>query len=220
MARRRSLRPEEAEIWAAVARTARPMHPGRQLFLKEVEAPAHAVSFHPETPAPHGHAQPRVPFFQLGEKSKPASRIDLTPTPAQALAAAPLQMDAKTHGKMTRGKLTPEARIDLQRISSIYQLAPQPQVGAVAFSLVICFALWGLVSPAWLVVWLVARVVPDPPPAEHHEHDPIGFLDVLRDGAAPQSTGWEGFRVMQLVEAAYASIESGGPTAVNLVTQR
>ena len=113
MARRRSLRPEEAEIWAAVARTARPMHPGRQLFLKEVEAPAHAVSFHPETPAPHGHAQPRVPFFQLGEKSKPASRIDLTPTPAQALAAAPLQMDAKTHGKMTRGKLTPEARIDL-----------------------------------------------------------------------------------------------------------
>ena len=90
MARRRSLRPEEAEIWAAVARTARPMHPGRQLFLKEVEAPAHAVSFHPETTAPHGHAQPRVPFFQLGEKSKPASRIDLTPTPAQALAAAAL----------------------------------------------------------------------------------------------------------------------------------
>ena len=117
MARRRSLRPEEAEIWAAVARTARPMHPGRQLFLKEVEAPAHAVSFHPETPAPHGHAQPRVPFFQLGEKSKPASRIDLTPTPAQALAAAPLQMDAKTHGKMTRGKLTPEARIDLHGLT-------------------------------------------------------------------------------------------------------
>lgn len=113
MARRRSLRPEEAEIWAAVARTARPMHPGRQLFLKEVEAPTNAVPVNAETPAAHGHSQPRLPFFQLGEKSKSASRIDLSPTPAQSLAAQPLQMDAKTHGKMTRGKLTPEARIDL-----------------------------------------------------------------------------------------------------------
>lgn len=117
MARRRSLRPEEAEIWAAVARTARPMHPGRQLFLKEVETPAHAVPVHPETLPPHGHAQPRLPFFQLGEKTRSASRVDLMQTPAQALAAAPLQMDAKTHGKMTRGKLTPEARIDLHGLT-------------------------------------------------------------------------------------------------------
>lgn len=117
MARRRSLRPEEAEIWAAVARTARPLHPGRQLFLKEVETPAHAVPVHPETLPPHGHAQPRLPFFQLGEKTRSAPRIDLMQTPAQALAAAPLQMDAKTHGKMTRGKLTPEARIDLHGLT-------------------------------------------------------------------------------------------------------
>lgn len=117
MARRRSLRPEEAEIWAAVARTARPLHPGRQLFLKEVETPAHAVPVHPETLPPHGHAQPRLPFFQLGEKTRSASRVDLMQTPAQALAAAPLQMDAKTHGKMTRGKLTPEARIDLHGLT-------------------------------------------------------------------------------------------------------
>lgn len=113
MARRRSLRPEEQEVWAAVARTARPMHPGRQLFLKEVETPSHAVPVHPEAAAPHGHTHPRQPLFSLGEKSRTASRIDLTPSPAQALAAAPLQMDAKTHGKMTRGKLSPEARIDL-----------------------------------------------------------------------------------------------------------
>lgn len=113
MARRRTLRPEEAEVWAAVARTARPMHPGRQLFLKEVETSAHAVPVHPETPAPHGHTHPRMPLFSLGEKARASSRIDLTPTPAQTLAAAPLQMDAKTHGKMTRGKLSPDARIDL-----------------------------------------------------------------------------------------------------------
>lgn len=113
MARRRTLRPEEAEVWAAVARTARPMHPGRQLFLKEVDTPAHAVPVHPEAPAPHGHTHPRLPLFSLGEKARSATKIDMAPSPAQTLAAAPLQMDAKTHGKMTRGKLMPEARIDL-----------------------------------------------------------------------------------------------------------
>ena len=51
-----------------------------------------------------------------------------------------------------------EARIQFQRISTIYQLAPQPQVGAVAFSLVICYALWGLVSPVWLLGWLAVRL--------------------------------------------------------------
>lgn len=113
MARRRTLRPDEQEIWAAVARTATPLHPGRQLFLKEVDAPANAVPVHFDAPPPHGHTHMRVPLFQLGEKSRPISRIDRPQSPAEVLAAAPLQMDAKTHSKMTRGKLAPEARIDL-----------------------------------------------------------------------------------------------------------
>jgi DNA-nicking Smr family endonuclease len=113
MARRRTLRPDEQEIWAAVARTATPLHPGRQLFLKEVDTAQNAVPVHPDGPTPHGHTHPRLPLFHLGQKARAAPKIDLIPTPAQALAAAPLQMDAKTHGKMTRGKLTPEARIDL-----------------------------------------------------------------------------------------------------------
>lgn len=113
MARRRTLRPEEQDIWAAVARSATPMHPGRQLFLREVDTPPNAVPVHPGAPSPHGHTHMRVPLFQLGEKSRAKPKIDLTPTPAEALAAAPLKMDAKTHGKMTRGKLAPEARIDL-----------------------------------------------------------------------------------------------------------
>ncbi len=51
-----------------------------------------------------------------------------------------------------------EAEIRFQRINTIYQLAPQPQVGAIAFSMVICYALWGSVDPAWLLGWLVVRV--------------------------------------------------------------
>lgn len=117
MARRRTLRPDEQEIWAAVARTATPLHPGRQLFLKEVEVPANAVPLRFDAPAPHGHTHMRLPLFQLGEKAPPGAKIDLPTSPGDALAAAPLQMDAKTHGKMTRGKLAPEARIDLHGLT-------------------------------------------------------------------------------------------------------
>jgi len=39
------------------------------------------------------------------------------------------------------------------------------------------FVLTGLLALA--AIWLVAKVVPDPPAAEHHEHDPVGFTDVL-----------------------------------------
>jgi len=41
------------------------------------------------------------------------------------------------------------------------------------------FIVTGLLALA--AIWLVAKVVPDPPPAEHHELEPVGFMDVLRD---------------------------------------
>lgn len=113
MARRRTLRPEEQEIWQAVARTATPMHPNRHIFLKDVEVPVNAQPVHPGPADIHIPAQPRLPLFRLGEKSRVVTKLDVQPSPGEALAAAPLQMDAKTHGKMTKGRLTPEARIDL-----------------------------------------------------------------------------------------------------------
>ena len=113
MARRRTLRPEEEEIWQAVARTAKPMHSMGHVFLKKVETPPHPMSFQPETVVPLAAPVPRLPRFRLGEKSRVARTYDLAPTLPQALANAALQMDAKKHAKMTRGKLAPEARIDL-----------------------------------------------------------------------------------------------------------
>ncbi|MDP3261633.1 MAG: Smr/MutS family protein [Tabrizicola sp.] len=103
MARRRTLQPEEEELWRTVARTARPLH-------------EHPIFHKPEpvaTPAPLSHAKPRLNPFILGERARSGETHDLVPSPPSLLAAAPLQMDAKTHGKMTRGKLAPEARIDL-----------------------------------------------------------------------------------------------------------
>ena len=113
MARRRTLHPEELEIWQAVARTAKPLHVTGPIFLQPVAPAAHHPS---ETASPHIPA-PRLPVFRLGEKSRATLAHDLLPSLPEALAAAPLQMDAKTHGKMTRGKLSPEARIDLHGLT-------------------------------------------------------------------------------------------------------
>lgn len=107
MSRRRTLRPEELEIWHAVARTAKPMHPTAQNFLKPDAKPP--VEFSP-MPAP---ATPQLSPFRLGEKARVKIAHDLLPSISGGLSAAPLQMDSKTHGRMTRGKLAPEARIDL-----------------------------------------------------------------------------------------------------------
>lgn len=114
MSRRRTLRPEEEELWRTVARSARPLH-AHPVFHKTPEP----VAFHPDPPLLI--TKPRLPNFRLGEKVRtPAQkpeRHDLAPSLPDALAAAPLQMDAKTHGKMTRGKLLPEARIDLHGLT-------------------------------------------------------------------------------------------------------
>ncbi len=104
--RRRTLRPEEEEIWQTVARTAKPMHPMGHVFPKPIEPKPQPT----QTAVP---ATPRLPHFRLGEKSRSKPGHDILPTLSESLSAAPLQMDAKTHGKMTRGKLAPEARIDL-----------------------------------------------------------------------------------------------------------
>lgn len=113
MVRRRTLHPEEQEIWQAVARTAKPMHPMGHVFLKPVEPKPHLPQ-PTQTAAP---AKQHFPVFRLGEKSRTKPGHDILPTLAESLAAAPLQMDAKTHGKMTRGKLSPEARIDLHGLT-------------------------------------------------------------------------------------------------------
>lgn len=109
MARRRTLRPEEEDLWSAVARTARAMHPKAPALHRVAELPAHPL---PDTAAPKPH-HPVLPPFRLGAKAGPATAIDLAPTPGERLAAQPVRMDAKTHGKMTKGRLVPEARLDL-----------------------------------------------------------------------------------------------------------
>ena len=51
-----------------------------------------------------------------------------------------------------------DAELALARVSAIYRLAPQPQAGAVVFALVVAYAMWPHVAPAWVLGWLLARL--------------------------------------------------------------
>ena len=110
MARRRILRPEEQVLWHAVARTAKPLHGKPFSFPQRVEpvlpTPPAPTPLTPTPPAP-------LTQFRLGEKSRVTPGHGFASSLPKSLAKAPLQMDAKAFGKMTRGKLAPEARIDL-----------------------------------------------------------------------------------------------------------
>ena len=110
MSRRRTLHPDEEDLWLAVARTARPLHPVQNRRKVEVPPPAQVAIKQPETP--------RLPTFRLGEKVRATPRHDLAPSLPDTLAA-PIVMDAKAHARMTRGKLEPEARIDLHGMTLV-----------------------------------------------------------------------------------------------------
>ncbi len=105
MSRRRTLRPDEHDLWQTVARTATPMHP--------VAPDPPRVTDLPPALAPTPSHAPRLQPFRLGERHKALSGHDLVPPLSDRLAAAPLRMDAKAFGRMSRGKIAPEARIDL-----------------------------------------------------------------------------------------------------------
>ncbi|MEZ5684439.1 MAG: Smr/MutS family protein [Paracoccaceae bacterium] len=109
MSRRRKLSPEERELWAKVASTTRAMRPERH-YSAETEP----FLIKDEPAAVPKKPRPDVRDFRIGQSVPDyAFRHDLAPSIAESLARQPVQMDRKTHRNMTRGKLDPEARIDL-----------------------------------------------------------------------------------------------------------
>lgn len=98
----RNIRPEEIELWAKVVENAVPLHPKRP-FTAEKQALTR-----PKPPLPP------VPRFRLGEAGKPALPThDLASSIHEELAGRPIAMDLKRFTKMKKGRLSPEARIDL-----------------------------------------------------------------------------------------------------------
>jgi len=107
MKRRRGLTEEEAALWEQVKRTAQPLHREPAADLRRA-APIAA-------PVPkHRAARTAIPDFALGEKAAPRAPVhDLAPGISERLDAAPLAMDRRRFGKLKKGRLTPEARLDL-----------------------------------------------------------------------------------------------------------
>lgn len=106
MARRpRGLSEDEKMLWKKVADNTERLHPPR----KETDP------ITPETVLqPPKLPEVKQPRFRIGQTAKPRSNLhDLAPTMAQQVAAQHVAMDRKTFGKMKKGRLSPEARIDL-----------------------------------------------------------------------------------------------------------
>ena len=104
MRRPRHLSPDERALWEHVTRQAKPMADAPAPML---EPPTKVAKLQrPDTTPP-------LPMFKLGSKVDHRRDHDLLPGLTHQLRASPVQMDAKAHGKLKRGKLKPEARIDL-----------------------------------------------------------------------------------------------------------
>lgn len=104
---KRKLSKDEQELWHKVAKTADPL---RELRRDPVAMPVPPISVQPKSP---DVKQPLAPF-KMGAKSRNATPGDnLAPTLSERMGQEPVRMDQKAFGRMKRGRLFPEARIDL-----------------------------------------------------------------------------------------------------------
>ncbi|MCT4576754.1 Smr/MutS family protein [Donghicola sp.] len=117
MSRRRKLSDEERELWDQVRRTADPLHPTRKAEPEDqAEWLPHPVRKAPKKPLEDVPTPPPLEHFTIGMKAKKGKHKlgqHLSPAIEDEVAGAPLNMHKKTHSQMKRGKLMPDARIDL-----------------------------------------------------------------------------------------------------------
>lgn len=101
---RRRLKPEELDLWNQVARTAERLAPTKQDPAQDAPKPKTGKRA----------AQNPIQPFTLGALPTSTREVhDVLPSLSEGLRAAPVKMDSKSYKTMQRGKLKPEARIDL-----------------------------------------------------------------------------------------------------------
>ena len=102
----RNIRPDELELWHKVVQHTEPMHPDRP-------APDQG-----KAPLKKSPARPAQPHFRLGETAPPRpAPHNLAPSIDDHIRLHPLQMDRKRFGQMKKGRLLPEARVDLHGLT-------------------------------------------------------------------------------------------------------
>ena len=104
--RRKGLSDDDRALWKRVAATTNPMHERRQPMPRDP-----VTTFDPQ---PQPNASGGFAPFRIGETATGALSVHVPSREiAEEVNGAPVRMDTGTHKKMIRGKLTPEARIDL-----------------------------------------------------------------------------------------------------------
>ncbi|MCK8463267.1 Smr/MutS family protein [Aliiroseovarius sp. S1339] len=103
--RPRHLSTEDKVLWKKVADSTERLQPGRP---RAEPSPVELIRKPPEPP------RVKSPTFRVGESAKADARShNITPNLSDSVASQPLSMDRKTFGKMKKGRLSPEGRLDL-----------------------------------------------------------------------------------------------------------
>ena len=105
---RRRLRPDELTLWQEVARKTTPLSSNRKLpatsFTDQPAQQARPPGQEPETP----------PKFEIGQTARDRNGgHDVLPPLPERLQQAPVSMDKKAFQRLKKGKLMPEAKLDL-----------------------------------------------------------------------------------------------------------
>ena len=111
----RGLLPDEEQLWHRVTKTAAPLHAQRRnLQMPGIDALALTIPKPGPVKAAVKAAPPKLEPFHIGQSLTGTKlRHDLVPALSEILANTPVKMDRKSFDRMSRGKLSPEARIDL-----------------------------------------------------------------------------------------------------------
>ncbi|MEP2029761.1 MAG: Smr/MutS family protein [Paracoccaceae bacterium] len=100
---KRRLTPEDLELWRRVTEQTKRTQPQKK-----------PQDFLGVPPKPIVVDAPRLAPFKIGSAARKAPLAhDILPSLSDRLAKTPVQMDRKAFGKMKRGKLVPEGKIDL-----------------------------------------------------------------------------------------------------------
>jgi len=105
MARRRGLTPEDRRLWEQVAATTTPLRPAPPSEPPPEPLGPPAVAEGPRQPKPRSSAPPRPAYGPV-------------PDPQAALEHTHPHMDRRRFDKLRRGRLEPEARLDLHGMTS------------------------------------------------------------------------------------------------------
>ena len=105
MKKPRHVSAEERALWEEVAKRAEPL---QKSITKLIRAAPQKPDPQPSQIKPH-----IIPNFRVGSVVDHYADHNLLPSLSQQIRAAPVQMDQKAFGRLRRGKLKPEARIDL-----------------------------------------------------------------------------------------------------------